>query len=134
RRPWSSRRISRNVAPGRSAMTTGGSPMREIGQWNRACGIGLSGLTTSGSVAYNLQAPDLYAQAILRGEAELSSDGALVACTGQHTGRSPKDKFVVRDEATENTVWWSANQAMAPEVFERLHADFVAHAAERDLF
>lgn len=108
--------------------------MQEQGQWNRACGIGLSGLTTSGSVHYNLQAPDLYAQAIRRGEAELSGDGALVASTGQHTGRSPKDKFVVRDETTDAVVWWNANQAMAPEAFDRLHADFIAHAASLDLF
>ncbi|MEP9387069.1 phosphoenolpyruvate carboxykinase [Mesorhizobium sp. KR9-304] len=108
--------------------------MQEFGQWNRACAIGVPGLTTGRSVHYNLHAPDLYAQAILRGEAELSADGALVAYTGQHTGRSPKDKFIVRDETTQAAVWWGANQAMAPEAFERLHADFAAHAAERDLF
>ncbi|MCX7302759.1 MAG: phosphoenolpyruvate carboxykinase [Hyphomicrobiales bacterium] len=108
--------------------------MKEIGQWNRACGIGRSGLTTSGTVYYNAQAPDLYAQAILRGEAALSSDGALVATTGLHTGRSPKDKFIVRDEATAHAVWWNANQAMDPDAFNRLHGDFLAHAASRDLF
>jgi phosphoenolpyruvate carboxykinase (ATP) len=108
--------------------------MQEFGQWNRACGIGLSGLTTERSVHYNLHAPDLYAQAILRGEAELSADGALVAETGLHTGRSPKDKFIVRDEETQATVWWGANQAMAPDAFERLRADFAAHVAGRDLF
>jgi phosphoenolpyruvate carboxykinase (ATP) len=108
--------------------------MQEIGQWNRACGIGQSGLSTGGSVYYNLQVPDLYAQAILRGEAELSGDGALVAATGQHTGRSPRDKFIVRDANTQPSVWWTANQPMEPDAFERLHADFIAHAASRDLF
>ena len=91
-------------------------------------------LKTSGSVFYNLQAPDLYREAILRGEAELSADGALVAYTGQHTGRSPKDKFIVRDENTDAVVWWDDNQPMAPAAFDALHADFIAHAAERDLF
>jgi phosphoenolpyruvate carboxykinase (ATP) len=113
--------------------------MLERGLRNHACGIGRSdgrntGLTTTGSVHYNLQAPDLYQEAILRGEAELSGDGALVAYTGQHTGRSPKDKFIVRDQNTDAVVWWSANQAMSPEAFDRLHADFIAHAAKRDLF
>ncbi len=108
--------------------------MKHVGQWNVACGIGQSGLTTSGTVYYNLQAPDLYAHAIARGEAELSSDGALVAATGHHTGRSPKDKFVVRDENTAPIVWWGPNQPMEPAAFEALHADFVAHAASRDLF
>ena len=108
--------------------------MLERGLRNSAHGIAHAGLKTSGSVFYNLQAPDLYREAILRGEAELSSDGALVASTGQHTGRSPKDKFVVRDESTDKVVWWNANQAMTPEAFARLHADFIAHVAERNLF
>src|SRR5687767_8395891 len=113
--------------------------MQELGVRNRAHGIGQSvrqttGLTTTGSVHYNLQAPDLYREAIRRGEAELSADGALVAYTGQHTGRSPKDKFIVRDQNTDAVVWWNANQPMVPEAFDRLHADFIAHVAERDLF
>ncbi|MEW9806201.1 phosphoenolpyruvate carboxykinase [Mesorhizobium sp. ZMM04-5] len=108
--------------------------MQELGQWNRACGIGFSGLTTEGSVYYNLQAPDLYREALQRGEAEISAEGALVAATGQHTGRSPRDKFIVRDGSTAPVVWWNANQAMEPEAFERLRADFIAHAAGRDLF
>ena len=108
--------------------------MQERGLRNRACGIELSGLRTRGRVHYNLHAPDLYRESIQRGEAELSSDGALVAYTGQHTGRSPKDKFIVRDENTQAAVWWGGNSPMEPEAFERLHADFIAHAAERDLF
>ena len=108
--------------------------MQERGLRNRACGIELSGLRAGGRVHYNLHAPDLYRESIQRGEAELSSDGALVAYTGQHTGRSPKDKFIVRDENTQAAVWWGGNSPMEPEAFERLHADFIAHAAERDLF
>lgn len=108
--------------------------MKEFGQWNRACGLGFSGLTTGGSVYYNLQAPDLYLHSIERNEAVLSSDGSLVAYTGTHTGRSPKDKFVVRDKNTAPVVWWNANQPMELDAFERLRADFIAHAVERDLF
>ena len=108
--------------------------MQEFGRWNRACGIGRNGLTTQGSVYYSFQAPDLYAQAILRGEAGLSADGALTADTGQHTGRSPKDKIIVRDDNTAATVWWGNNSPMDPAAFEALHADFIAHAWDRDLF
>jgi phosphoenolpyruvate carboxykinase (ATP) len=108
--------------------------MKEFGLWNRACGLGPSGLTTQGAAYYNLQAPDLYRESLRRGEAELSADGALVAYTGQHTGRSPKDKFVVRDENTSPVVWWVGNQPMEPAAFDRLHADFLAHAAGLDLF
>ena len=58
----------------------------------------------------------------------------MVADTGQYTGRSPKDKFIVRDDATASHVWWGNNSPMEPEVFEALHADFIAHAAGRALF
>ena len=75
--------------------------MNEIGTRNPACGIDTAGLTTSGTVHYNLAAAALTEQAIRRGEARLTAHGALVADTGQHTGRSPKDKFIVRDAATD---------------------------------
>ncbi|TIU86269.1 MAG: phosphoenolpyruvate carboxykinase (ATP), partial [Mesorhizobium sp.] len=52
----------------------------------------------------------------------------------QHTGRSPKDKFVVRDETTGPHVWWDNNKAMSPAQFETLLADFRAHAADKDLY
>ncbi len=91
-------------------------------------------LKTRGTIQYNLTAPTLYEEALRRGEARLTDEGALVAYTGQHTGRSPKDKFVVRDALTDKTVWWGNNQAMTPQQFETLYDDFAAHAAERDLF
>jgi phosphoenolpyruvate carboxykinase (ATP) len=57
-----------------------------------------------------------------RREGILSSGGALVVRTGQFTGRSPKDKYIVRDEGTETTVQWgSVNQPMTPEHFEGLY-------------
>ena len=64
----------------------------------------------------------------------LTAHGALVASTGQHTGRSPKDKFVVRDVQHRGDVWWDNNAPMAPEHFETLLADFLAHARDKDLF
>jgi phosphoenolpyruvate carboxykinase (ATP) len=108
--------------------------MKEIGIRNPAIGIEACGLTGTGTVRYNLLPADLYEEAIRRGEAKLTADGALVAYTGQHTGRSPKDKFVVRDEGTEDKVWWDNNKPMSPAHFEALHADFVAHARGRELF
>ena len=58
----------------------------------------------------------------------------LVADTGAHTGRSPKDKFVVRDANTEKLVWWDNNNAMTVEHFDALLADFIAHAKGKTLF
>ena len=108
--------------------------MSEIGKRNPACGIDAAGLTTSGRVHYNFGEALLYEEAIRRGEATLTAHGALIAETGQHTGRSAKDKFVVRDAQTEPHVWWDNNTPMSPAHFETLLADFTAHARDKDLF
>jgi phosphoenolpyruvate carboxykinase (ATP) len=111
-----------------------GARMIEIGKRNPACGIDAEGLTTNGKVYYNLNEAGLYEEAIRRGEARLTAHGALVAETGQHTGRSAKDKFVVRDQQTEPHVWWDNNKPMSPAHFDALLADFKAHATDKDLF
>jgi phosphoenolpyruvate carboxykinase (ATP) len=86
------------------------------------------------SVRWNFTVPELYEQSICRGETELAAGGALVAITGQHTGRSAMDKFVVRDGTTIDAVWWDNTKAMAPGKFEILYQDFLDHAKGRDLF
>ena len=108
--------------------------MTEIGLRNPENGIETCGLRTTGTVYYNLGPAELVEQALRRDEATLTADGALVAYTGQHTGRSPKDKFVVRDAGTEDHVWWDNNKPMSPEHFQTLYDDFIAHATEMDLF
>ncbi len=86
------------------------------------------------SVLKNWNEPRLYQEAVRRGEGEVAAGGPLVVRTGQHTGRSAKDKFTVRDASTENTVWWDNNAAMTPEHFDVLWADFKAHLAGREVF
>jgi phosphoenolpyruvate carboxykinase (ATP) len=108
--------------------------MSELGKRNPGCALDSLGLKTSGTVRYNFGRAALVEEAIRRNEARLSAHGALVAETGQHTGRSPKDKFVVRDAGTEPHVWWDNNKAMSPAQFDTLFADFLAHAADKDLF
>ncbi|WP_295526149.1 phosphoenolpyruvate carboxykinase [Novosphingobium sp. Chol11] len=81
----------------------------------------------------NLGTAPLIERAIHNGEGILAADGPLVVATGKHTGRSAKDKFIVRDETTESTVWWGkTNVAMSPEHFAALKADFIAALGERD--
>jgi phosphoenolpyruvate carboxykinase (ATP) len=108
--------------------------MMEIGKRNPVCGIETTGIAQAASVRFNLTEAELVHEAITRSEAHLTAHGALVAHTGQHTGRSAKDKFVVRDAATDPHVWWDNNRAMSPEHFDLLYKDMVAHAASRDLF
>ncbi len=108
--------------------------MKQTGVWNRAHGADAFGFEGLAAVHWNLAEPRLCEEAIRRNEAEFSAGGALVADTGIHTGRSPKDKFVVRDETTEDQIWWDNNGAITPEQFEALRRDFIAHARGRELF
>nr|pir phosphoenolpyruvate carboxykinase (ATP) (EC 4.1.1.49) - Rhizobium sp [Rhizobium sp.] len=80
-----------------------------------------------------LRAAELYEEAFARRGA-LTAHGALCARTGQHTGRSPKDKYVVRDAATGDQIWWDNNSAISPENFERLRQDMLAHAKGMSLY
>jgi phosphoenolpyruvate carboxykinase (ATP) len=82
----------------------------------------------------NLSDAELVELALAQGEGRLTSAGALAVETGGHTGRSVQDKFVVRDAATANAIWWDNNKPMSPEHFEALLADFHNHAATRELF
>lgn len=91
------------------------------------------GLRWLGKLSYNESASALYELALSKGEGKASSTGALVVETGQHTGRSPKDKFIVCDDMTSSTVWWDNNQAMNPRHFEKLRADMMIHARLKDL-
>ena len=108
--------------------------MDEIGTRNPDIGLDRIGITDAGRIHYNLGEAELYEEAIRRNEAVVTADGALRALTGQHTGRSAKDKFVVRDETTENQIWWDNNKPMSPAHFALLKADMMAHAKGCDLF
>lgn len=108
--------------------------MQETGKRNPALGIESTGLKDLAAIHFNLTEAELCEEAIRRGEARLTAHGALVALTAPHTGRSPKDKYIVRDSDTSGKVWWDNNKPMSGEDFERLYADFIAHAAGRELF
>jgi len=81
----------------------------------------------------NLTASALYETSIRRGESEVAAGGPLVVKTGEHTGRSAQDKFIVHDGETENTIWWEANKAISSDQFQQLHDDMLEYAASRDL-
>ncbi len=86
-------------------------------------------------VYWNLSAPALYEEAVRRGEAVIAAGGPLVCRTGQHTGRSPNDKFIVREPSSEREVaWGTVNRPMEPRHFDALYRDMVASLAGRDLF
>ncbi len=98
--------------------------------------LAAQGLRPSGCVHWNLVAPQLIQSAVRRDEGMLADMGPFVAVTAPHTGRSPNDKFVVRDPDVERDVWWGkVNQPLDPEHFDVLLADVRAHLdASPDLF
>ncbi|WP_444667497.1 phosphoenolpyruvate carboxykinase [Cereibacter changlensis] len=105
-----------------------------FGRVNPAQTLDAQGITGLGDVHYNLIEPALVEAAVKRGEGRLGKGGAFLCSTGQFTGRSPKDKFVVRSPAVEDSIWWENNAPMTPEAFDALHADMLAHMKGRDYF
>ena len=99
-----------------------------------AFGLEKQGFRNLKSVHWNLEAPALYEAAVARGEGQVAKNGPLVVLTGQHTGRSASDKYVVRDDSTENTIWWENNKAMTPGHFEALYHSMLSYAQGRELF
>ena len=88
-----------------------------------------------GTVYSRLSVARLYEEAVRRGEAVIAAEGPIVASTGEHTGRSPNDRFVVRRSPSSDAVdWGPVNRAIDPEHFARLYDKMLAAAAERDLF
>ena len=104
------------------------------GRVNPSATLEHQGITGLGNVYYNFIEPALVEEAVKRGEGRLGKGGAFLCSTGQFTGRSPKDKFVVRTPAVEDSIWWENNAPMAPEAFDRLYEDMLAHMKGRDYF
>src|SRR5882757_2109296 len=93
------------------------------------------GLTNLREVHWNSGAAQLLECAIQRGEGELAANGAFVVKTGQFTGRSPKDKYIVREPGTESKVHWGpVNQPMSPESFDRLYARVARFLENKEVF
>ena len=95
----------------------------------------LNQLVAGGRVHRNLSAGVLVEHAIRRGEGRLAANGALVSETGKRTGRSPKDKFIVKDSLTAGQVDWGAvNQPFEPAKFDALFERVLEHAKKQELF
>ena len=83
----------------------------------------------------NLSIPELMEFAIKRGEGILSDKGALVVNTGKYTGRSPKDRFIVKDEITEADLNWNdVNLPIDADKFEKIHEEVLEYLKGKDLF
>ncbi len=87
-------------------------------------GLGRQGLAPRGEIHWNLIAPELFKDAARRDEGEFADMGPFVAVTAPHTGRSPNDKFVVKEPSSEKDVdWGKINQPISPEKYQLLLSD-----------
>ena len=83
----------------------------------------------------NLSTAELYEHAIRNGEGLISAHGSLVVRTGKHTGRSPQDKFVVREPTTRDKIWWGpVNHPIREEHYDRLRTRLLAYMADRPIY
>ena len=104
-------------------------------QLQRARGLEMVGILRSGPVHWNLSIPALYEAAVRRGEGLLAVDGPMVCNTGHHTGRSPNDKFFVREAESEKHIHWGdVNRALDATKFDALHRDLVSYVQDKELF
>ena len=112
-------------------MATQTKPRAERGRPAKQ-GLEAQGLRPRGELHWNAMAAELVQTAVRRGEGELADMGPFVAVTSPHTGRSPNDKFIVREPSTEQDVWWGkVNVACDPEQFELLLSDVRRHLDEQ---
>ena len=101
---------------------------------DRARGLEREGIQTD-RVRWNLSTAVLYEEAVRRQEGVIAAAGPLACRTGQHTGRSPNDKFVVREPSSEAEIaWGKVNRPITPAQFDAFHKDLVSSLAGKELF
>ena len=97
--------------------------------------LSTSGIRYPRRVLWNLSTAALTQEAVFRGEATLAHGGPIVVRTGEFTGRSPKDKYIVEEPNTGGEVWWGThNQPFSPEQYDRLRWRLTAYMQNRELF
>jgi phosphoenolpyruvate carboxykinase (ATP) len=93
------------------------------------------GLKSAENIYYQLSPRDLIDQAVEKGEGVLSDSGALVIDTGEYTGRSPKDKFIVKDSLTASTIDWNEfNIPIEEKYFDRLYNKMMDYLADKSIW
>ena len=111
------------------------SLMKHVGNTPFDASLDAVNLEGVGRAHWNLPPAKLILQTLLRGEGVLTDTGALAVETGEFTGRSPKDRFIVSDEKTRSDVdWGNINQPLTSAQFDRLHKDMVAYLNGKSVF
>jgi len=109
--------------------------MREQGARLSKYGLDHHGIVNVNDIYWNLSSPALYEESVRRREGLVGHLGPLVVRTGHHTGRSPNDKFIVREPSSEDNIWWgNVNRPFDPDSFDRLYARLLAYLQLKDIF
>jgi phosphoenolpyruvate carboxykinase (ATP) len=124
----------RAAASGSTRVQNGANQTMTV-QVEREYGLEVLGLGGSARTHWNLGTAPLCEAAVRRGEATFAAEGPLVALTGQHTGRSPNDKFIVREPSSETRVdWGNVNRPLDESRFDALYRDLVAYLEGKEVF
>ncbi len=109
--------------------------VKEAGKLASNYGLENHGLVNLRRVYWNLPTPALYEESIFRSEARVSHLGPLVVSTGKHTARAAADKFVVREQSTEDKIWWGQyNRPFTSQSFSALLTRLQGYLQGRDVF
>jgi len=109
--------------------------MNEFGIKAKDATVASLGLGNVSAAYWNLNPAELVEETIIRGEGVLTDSGALAVDTGEFTGRSPKDKFVVYDETTKDSVWWGdINNRFESDKFDLLYNRVTAYLSGKDVY
>ncbi len=109
--------------------------MQELGLKNKAVGLELAGIHDISICNWNLTPQQLMDKAIALGQGVYTDNGAIVFDSGEFSGRSPKDRYIVRDSITEKEVnWGDVNQGVSSEVFEALHKEVCNYFAGKEIY
>src|ERR1051326_2627904 len=109
--------------------------MNQYGLRAKDASIANLGLGNVEAAYWNVNVSELVEETIIRGEGILTDTGALAIDTGEFTGRSPKDKFIVYDNITKDSVWWGdVNFKFDPEKFEKLYNRVTAYLSGKEVY
>jgi phosphoenolpyruvate carboxykinase (ATP) len=109
--------------------------MKDIGIRNTNADLGSLGILNYKRAFWNLTAEQLIEETIKREQGVLSDTGAISVKTGEFTGRSPKDRFIVKDDLTENSVdWGDINIPFEKKNFDSLYSQITEYFSDKDLF
>ncbi|MFQ5671526.1 MAG: phosphoenolpyruvate carboxykinase [Nitrospinales bacterium] len=98
-------------------------------------GLEHHGIRNTGRIFWNLPTSKLYEHIIQNNEGVLSHLGPVVVTTGEHTGRAPNDKFIVKEPTTQENIWWGVvNKAFSPEQFDALYSRVLAYVQGKNLY